>query len=125
VKGRSINPTVRGFAIIFVIAGIVTALQLDDTLRALLLVVNIAFLLAIAFFLYRLWRERREEISTWGRRSQIVLYGSVVLAVANIVAAFATSYPTGGGEALAFFGVLGACFFAAWRVWKDEHTYGY
>lgn len=125
MSGRSVHPTLRGFAIIFVIAGVVTALQLENTLAALLLVVNIAFLLAIAYFLYRLWRERRGEIATWGRRSQAVLYGAALLAVVNIVAAFVTSYPASGAEAVAFFAVFGACFFAIWRVWKDEHTYGY
>jgi len=120
-----VHPTLRGFAIILVIAGIVTALQLENTLAALLVVVNIAFLLAITYFLVRLWRERRGEIATWSRRSQVVLYGAALLAVVNIAAAFATSYPASGAEATVFFAVLGACFFAIWRVWKDEHTYCY
>lgn len=120
-----VHPTLRGFAIIFVIAGVITALQLQNALAALLVVVNIAFLLAIAYFLYRLWRERRSEIATWSRRSQAVLYGAALLAVVNIGAAFATSYPATGAEAVVFFAVLGACAFAIWRVWKDEHTYGY
>jgi len=125
VNGRSVHPTIRGFAIIFLIAGAVTALQLQNTLAALLLVVNIAFLLAIAYLLYRLWRERRSEIATWSRRSQLVLYGAALLAVVNVVAALVTSYPANGAEAVAFFAVLGSCCFAIWRVWRDEHTYGY
>jgi hypothetical protein len=122
---RRIGPTVRGFAIIFAIAGVITALQLDDALAAVFLVVQIAFFVAIALFLFRLWRQNREEIATWGLRSRIVFYGAVALAVANIGAAFAPQYPTGGLEALVFFAVLAACVFACWRVWRDEHTYGY
>jgi hypothetical protein len=120
-----ISPTIRGFAIILLIAGVITALQLEDALSAVFLVVRIAFVLAIAYFLFRLWQQRREEIATWRLRSRAVLYGAVLLALVNIAAAFApTGYPSGGLESLGFFVVLGACAFAAWRIWHDEHTYG-
>jgi hypothetical protein len=120
-----IGPTLRGFAIIFAIAGVITALQLEDALVAVFFVVRILFVVAIAYFLYRLWRERREEIATWGLRSRVVFYGAALLALANIGIAFAVDYPSGGLEALVFFAVLAACVFACWRVWRDEHTYGY
>lgn len=120
---KRIGPTLRGFLIIFAVAGVITALQLEDALAAVFLVVQIAFFVAIAWFLYRLWRERREEISAWGLRARVVFYGAVVLAIANIGAAFTPQYPSGGLEALVFFLVLAACVFACWRVWRDEHTY--
>jgi hypothetical protein len=121
-----LNPTLRGFAIILLIAGAVTVLQLQTTLFSLLLLVRIAFFLAIAFFLFLLWRDRREEIAMWGRRSRAVFYGAVALAAANIGAAILlASYPVGGLEVLVFIGVLAACGYALWRVWRDEHTYGY
>jgi hypothetical protein len=120
-----VHPTVRGLAIVFLIAGVVTALQLDDMLAALFLVVQIAFLLAIAYFLYVLWKRNRSEISTWSARAQAVLYGAVVLAIADVVVAFVTSYPETGLEALVFFAVLAAAGFSIWRVWRDAHTYGY
>lgn len=120
-----IHPTVRGLAIVFLIAGVVTALQLDNLLAALFLVVQIAFLAAIAYFLFTLWRRNREEISTWGGRTQLVLYGAFLLALADIVLAFATSYPDTGLEALVFFAVLAGAGFSAWRAWRDQHTYGY
>lgn len=120
-----IHPTVRGFAIIALVAGVVTALQLEDVLAALFVVVRIAFVAAIAYFLFTLWRRRREEIGAWPLRARAVFYGGAVLALANIAAAFALDYPSGGLEALVFFAVLAACAFAMWRVWRDEHTYGY
>ena len=51
-----INPTVRGFLIIAAIAAVIVALHQETTLAALFWVARIAFLLAIAFFLYLLWR---------------------------------------------------------------------
>ena len=120
-----VSPTLRGIAIIVLIAAVITALQLQIALESLLLIARIAFFLAIAFFLFLLWRERREEISMWPRRSRAVFYGAVGLALVNIGAAVLFPWPSGGLEALIFFFVLGACVFAVWRVWRDEHTYGY
>jgi hypothetical protein len=123
----TINPTLRGLAIVVLIAGIITALRLEDTVAALFLVARIAFIVAIAFFLYTLWRRRRGEISTWPLRAQVVLYAAAILALVNLALAFvpALDYPASGLEALVFFAVLAACGFAMWRVWRDQHTYGY
>jgi uncharacterized membrane protein YtjA (UPF0391 family) len=121
----TINPTIRGFAIVFLIAGFITALGLEDVLGALFVVARIAFIVAIALFLFTLWRRRRDEIATWSLRARIVFYAAAALALVNLVLAFVLDYPSTGFEALTFFAVLAACGFAMWRVWRDEHTYGY
>jgi hypothetical protein len=122
---RDINPTVRGFAIVIAIAAVVTALSLESALGVVLAVLQVVFLLAIAYVLYRLWRNNREEISVWPLRARVVFYGAAVVAIVDVVARFFTTWPNGGFEALVFFFVLGICGFAMWRVWHDEHTYGY
>jgi hypothetical protein len=119
-----LNPTLRGFAIIVLIAGVITLLNLEIALNSLLLIARIAFFLAIAFFVYLLWRDRRDEIGTWGTRSKAVFYGAVALALVNIGASFST-YPDGGLETLVFVAVFVACGYALWRTWRQEHTYGY
>jgi small-conductance mechanosensitive channel len=115
------NPTVRGLLILAAIAGIVVVLQLQATLVALLLIARIVFVLAIAFFVYLIWRERREEIGQWPLRARVVFYGAAALAVADL----AVNWYAGahGLQVLAFVGVLVACGFAMWRVWRDQHTY--
>ncbi len=120
------NPTVRGFLIIFAIAGIITALSLESTLDALTYVVRIAFFIAIAFFLYLVWRERRDEIAAWPTRPKVALYGGAFLALANVGVAFLPSldYPT-GVEILVFIAILAAAGFAMWRAWRDQTTYSY
>jgi hypothetical protein len=122
---RDVNPTVRGFAIIIAIAALVTALSLESALGVVLAVLQVLFLLAIVFVLYRLWRNNREEISVWPMRARVVFYGAAALAAFDVLARFFTTWPTGGFEALVFFVVLGISGFAMWRVWHDEHTYGY
>ena len=65
------NPTLRGFLIIAAVAVAIVVLRLQITLVALLVVARIAFILAIAFFVYLMWRERRGEIAQWPRRAQV------------------------------------------------------
>jgi small-conductance mechanosensitive channel len=115
------NPTLRGFILIALVAALIVVLQLQSTLVALSLLAQIAFLLAIAFFVYLVWRERRGEIEEWPTRARVVFYGAAVLIVADI-GLFWFDRPS-GLSALAFFLVLGLCGFAMWRVWRDQHTY--
>jgi fucose 4-O-acetylase-like acetyltransferase len=116
------NPTLRGFLVIAAIALVVVVLQLEATLVALSMLLQIAFFLAIAFFVFLMWRERRSDIDTWSTRAKIVFYGAALLAVAD-VAAWIVHGLSSGPDALAFVLVLGLCGFAMWRVWRDEHTY--
>jgi hypothetical protein len=115
------NPTLRGFLIIALIAAVIVALDLGATLSVLLIVARIAFVIAIAFFIYTMWRERRGEIAEWSLRARVVFYGAAVLAIA----ALAVNWWLGahGLEILAFVAILACCGFAMWRVWRDEHTY--
>ena len=116
------NPTLRGFLVIGVIALVVVVLQLEATLVALSMLLQIAFFLAIAFFVFLMWRERRSDIDTWSTRAKTVFYGAALLAVAD-VAAWIVHGLSSGPDALAFVLVLGLCGFAMWRVWRQEHTY--
>jgi small-conductance mechanosensitive channel len=116
-----LNPTLRGFLILAAIAAIVVVLQLQNTLAALLVLARIAFLLAIAFFVFLMWRERRTEISEWPLRARAAFYGAALLAVADL----GVDWYGGarGLQVLAFFAVLVLSGFAMWRVWRDQHTY--
>lgn len=122
---RDINPTARGFAILVVIAAIITALQLQVGLEVILIFLQALFLVAIAYVLFVLWRRRRDEIAMWSTRSQVVFYGGAGLALADIGLAFTPWFPTTGLESVVFLLALAAGAFAMWRVWRDEHTYGY
>ena len=116
-----INPTLRGLAILAAIAGLIVVFQLEQTLVALSLLARIAFMLAIAYFIFLVWRERREGISMWSPRAQTVFYGAAVLAVADVGV-----YWYGGAvgyQLLAFVAVLALCGIAMWRTWRDQHTY--
>ncbi len=115
------NPTLRGFLIIGAIAAAIVALNQETTLGALFLIASIAFPLAIAFFVYLLWRDHKVEIGMWSARARAVFYGAAALVVADIAAI--TFVRESGLDAVAFVLVLAAGVFAMWRTWRDQHTY--
>ena len=117
------NPSVRGLLIVALVAAVVVALSLQPTLTALYLLVRIAFFLAIAFFIYLVWRERRGDISRWSRRSRTVFYGAAGLIVADLALFFWPGYDLAGLDAIAFVLVLAGAGYAMFRVWREEHTY--
>ena len=115
------HPTIRGFAIIAAIALVVVVLSLQATLVSLFLLARIAFFLAIAFFIYLFWRERRGDIAVWPRRAYVAFYGAAIV----MIVAFGYYVLNGasGMNAAAFLVILGLCGFAMWRVWRDQHTF--
>jgi hypothetical protein len=116
------NRTLRGFAIIALVALTIIVLQLYATLIALGLLVRIAFFLAIAYFVFLVWRERRSEIDMWSTRAKTVFYGAAILAVVDVAQLFVLS--VNGLDAVIFLLVLVGCGYAMWRIWHDQHTYG-
>jgi uncharacterized membrane protein YqjE len=122
----NLNPLVRGLAVVALIALVVVVLNLGNTIAALFLIARIAFPLAIAFFLFLLWRDRRSDIETWGDRERRVFYAAVAV---GVVAALAYTYAAllgvelAGLTAFALVLTLGFCGWSAYRAWRDAHTY--
>ena len=115
------NPTLRGFLIVALVAVVIVVLQLYQTLVVLTLLVQIGFLLAVTFFVYLVWRERRSEISEWSARARLAFYGAAIVIVAD-VGAYWFVRPS-GIDAAAFLLVLALCAIAMIRTWRDQHIY--
>jgi len=120
-KFLSDRPTLRGFLIIGLIVLVVVVLNLYTAVIAIGMLLRFAFFLAIAFFIYLVWRERRGEIKTWSARERIVFYGSALLIVAALGLYFWHRWP--GYEQLGFIGVVAGGGYAMFRVWRDRHSY--
>ena len=98
------------------------ALSLQPTLVSLFLLARIAFFLAIAFFIYLVWRERRGDIAVWPRRAYVAFYGAALVMV--VAVGYYILNGASGLDGAAFLVILGLCGFAMWRVWRDQHRYG-
>jgi signal transduction histidine kinase len=117
----NMNPTLRGFIIIALIALAIVVFQLYQTLVVFSIIARVAFLLAIAFFVYLVWRERRGDIAEWSTRAQTAFYGAALVIVADI--AVFTFAGGSGLDAATFVVVLLVCGYAMFRTWRQEHTY--
>lgn len=120
------NPAVRGFLIIGLVAGLIYVLALDQAVVSLFLIARVAFFIAIAVVLFLLWRERRSDISTWSSRGRLVFYGAAALVLVNLGQFF---WPWRGSstglDVVAFVAVLALGIFSMVRVWRDERRFGY
>ena len=113
---------VRAFGIVALIALVVVVLSLEPVVATVGGLLQIAFFLAIAFFLFLLWRERRGDLEAWSDWNRKLFYAAIVLAVVDIGLAIGFGFPAGVG-AFAFLGVLAGCVYVVVRVWRLEHSY--
>ena len=116
-----IPPLARGLGIIALIAVVVVVLSLEPVLATVGGLLQIAFFLAIAFFLFLLWREKRGDLEAWSDRNRTLFYAAIILAVVAIGMAIGLGVP--GRDALALVLVLAACAYVVVRVWRLEHRY--
>ena len=115
------NRFVRGLVLIAIVSAGIVALSLENALVTASALMRIAFFLAIAFFLFLLWRERRGDIEAWSDLSRRTFYGAILLAVVAVGALIGLG--PSGADAIAFFAVIACCAWAIWRVWRREHRY--
>jgi small-conductance mechanosensitive channel len=112
---------VRGMALIALVSAVIVLLSLEESLVTAGALVRVAFFLAIAFFLFLVWRERRGDLEAWTELSRRTFYAAVGLAVVDVAALIALG--PRGLDAVVFVVVLLACAYAVVRVWRREHTY--
>ena len=116
------NRFLRGLALVALVSLAIVLLSLEESLQTAGALLRVAFFLAIAFFLFLLWRERRSDLEAWSELSRRTFYGAIVLAIVAIGALIALA-PT-GADAIAFVAVVGCCAWVILRVWRREHRYG-
>jgi len=107
---------------LLILAGIALAVVILDLQVAVLtvgLLLQIAFLIAIAVVAYFYWRDfARREIETWPQRPTWVFYGAVALLVVDI-AWYSLAHPH-GRNALAFVLVAAASVYSGIRTWREQ-----
>jgi hypothetical protein len=114
-------PTLRNVAIIALLALAIAVLPgggaaAETTLTAL----SMAFLAAIAFFIYRLYREQQMTMMTLSDGRRAILFGAVG-AIALLIVGF-EEFSWEGGIVL-WIALMAAAVGAIFLVWRDATTY--
>ena len=112
----------RALGIVAVIAIVVVVLSLEAVVATVGGILQIAFFLAIALFLFLVWRERRGDLEAWSEWNRKLFYAAVVLAVVAIGLWIGYGLPA-SRDALALVLVVAACAYVIVRVWRIEHRY--
>lgn len=111
---------VRGLAAIAVVSAIIVALSAQWSLTVIGAVLWVAFLVALALFLVRLYRERRGETDHWTRRGRITFVAALAIAGIDVLLAFLVRPER--ADAVIFFVVLAGAIYAAVRTWRMEQN---
>ena len=93
-----------------------------SALEVLLTAIMIAFLTAIAFLGYRLFRQYRFELETLSDRQRLALYASLGLALVTFTATN-RMFDTGGLGVLAWFALLALASYGLYWVWMQYRQY--
>jgi hypothetical protein len=118
----SIPPLARGLGLVAIVAVIVVVLSLEPVVATVGGILRIAFFLAIAFFLFLVWRERRGDLEVWSDWNRRLFYAAIGLAVVAIGLAIGWGLPA-SRDALALVLAVAGCAYVVYRVWRLEHRY--
>lgn len=117
-----IPPLARGLGIVALIAVVVVVLSLEPVVATVGGILQIAFFLAIALFLFLVWRERRGDLEAWSDWNRRLFYAAIVLGVVAIGLTIGYGLRE-SRDAFALVVVLAACVYVIVRVWRIEHRY--
>jgi len=103
--------------VIALVALAITVLPGGGTaVEVILTALTLAFLVAIAFFGYRLFNQFRFELESLEDRDRAVLYGSFAVVIFAFAAA-ERMFDSGGGGVIAWFALIGIAVYGLYWVW--------
>jgi hypothetical protein len=111
------------FGLIALVALLLTVLPGGGSaLDVALAFLSIAFFVAIAFLVFRLYRQYRFELDTLDERTRLVLYGAVGLALLTFTAT-SRLFDSGGIGALAWLALLGLASYGVYWAWTRYRSF--
>jgi hypothetical protein len=107
------------WAIVVAVAVVVTVLQVlaGPAVWVLALILRIAILLGLGWFLYTLWRNNRARLQWLSRRQKALFYGAGAVLVLAVLVSFLL--PLMLFTSIFLLAVVGGCAFVMWRIYQD------
>jgi hypothetical protein len=107
------------WAIVVAAAVVVTVLQVlaGPAVWVLALILRIAILLGLGWFLYTLWRNNRARLQWLSRRQKALFYGAGAVLVLAVLVSFLL--PLMLFTSIFLLAVVGGCAFVMWRIYQD------
>jgi len=116
---RPVPRNVVNWGIVVALGVVVTALQIvaGPVVTLLLVAAQIAILVVLGIFLYRLWRDHRSRLSYLSPLQRLAFYGAAAVIVVVVLGAFLIDWSL--ITVVLFFAIVGACGYAMWRLWRE------
>jgi hypothetical protein len=107
------------WGIVVLAALVVTVLQVvgGPVLWVMGLVLRVAILAALGWFMYTLWRNNRSRLQWLSRRQKLLFYGAAALLVAAVLISFLV--PLMLFTSIFLLLIVGGCAFVMWRIYQD------
>jgi uncharacterized protein involved in cysteine biosynthesis len=114
--------TIRNVAIIALVAFAITVLPGGDAAAETVLVaLSMAFLVAIAFFCFRLYNEQQMTLALMPDNRRAILFGAVG-AIALLIVGY-EEFSSWGGGVLVWIAMMAGAVAAIFLVWRETTTY--
>jgi hypothetical protein len=111
------------FGVVMLVALALTVLPGGgNALDVVLTLLTITFFAAIAFLVYRLYRQYRFDLDALAPNLRLALYGSLALAVLTFTATNRL-FDAGGGGVLLWFGLLALASYGLFWAWTRYRRY--
>jgi hypothetical protein len=116
------SQTLRNVAIIALLALAVTVVPGGGAAaETVLTALSMAFLAAIAFFVYRIYGQQQMTLATLSDGRRAILFGAVG-AIALLIVGF-EEFSSWGGGVLLWIALMAAAVGAIFLIWRDTTTY--
>lgn len=114
--------TARNVAIIALLALAVTVLPGGGAAaQTMLVALSMAFLVAIAFFCFRLYNEQQMTLALMPDSRRAILFGAIG-AIALLIVGY-EEFASWGGGVLVWIALMAGAIAAIFLVWRDTTTY--
>lgn len=118
------NENTRNIAIVVAIAAALTVSRTAGVAAsAVYSILNILFLVGLAYFGYTVYRSQRHRLALLSTRERTILYGAVALLALLLLSGTFLVRSWSPFTSIVYLALVGGCAFVIWKVWTESNRY--